>query len=286
MHERITPGRRVFLTLNGLFLLVMVATMILPLLNTLAVSFSSSLASMQPGIKLWPHPFSTEGYQTVWGRLQLWLPFLNSVIVTVVGTVVHVILSAMAGYVLIQRDLPGRRTLTTVILLTMMVPWQAIMIPLYVVNHQLGLLNTLTALIMSGLVSGFSIVVMRNFFQSIPYDLAESAMLDGAGHLRIFFRIYLPLAKAGLATVTLFEFVARWNDFTSALLFINDPNKYTLQIALNTIINQSEVASSNYVITENVRMAGIIIGLIPLVLIYPYVQKYFVKGIMMGSTKE
>jgi putative aldouronate transport system permease protein len=241
---------------------------------------------MQPGIKLWPAPFSTEGYQTVWGRLQLWLPFFNSVIVTVVGTALHVVLSAMAGYVLVQRDLPGRKSITTVILVTMMVPWQAIMIPLYVVNHQLGLLNTLYALIVSGLVSGFSILLMRNFFLSVPYDLAESAMLDGAGHLRIFFRIYLPLAKAGLATVTLFEFVTRWNDFTSALLFINDPSKYTLQIALNTIITQSEATSSNYVITENVRMAGIIIGLIPLVLIYPYVQKYFVKGIMMGSTKE
>jgi len=279
-------GSRVFDTVNGLFLLFLIATMIIPFINTFALAFSTNFASMQPGIVLWPKEFSVEGFSTVWNRMQLYLPFTNNVIVTVVGTIGHVVLCAMAGYVLVQPLLPGKKAMVSLILLTMMVPGEAIMIPLYVVNKELHLLNTLYALIISGLVSGFSVLLMRNFFLSIPMEMSESARMDGAGDLRIFFRIYLPLASAGLATVTLFEFVSRWNQFTPALLYISDHAKYTLQIALKSLIVDTDSTSSNFIITTNVRMAGIVIALLPLMLIYPYVQKYFVKGIMVGANKE
>ncbi|CAG7642353.1 L-arabinose transport system permease protein AraQ [Paenibacillus solanacearum] len=279
-------GSRVFDTVNGLFLLFLIATMIIPFINTFALAFSTNFASMQPGIVLWPKEFSVEGFSTVWNRMQLYLPFTNNVIVTVAGTIGHVVLCAMAGYVLVQPLLPGKKAMVSLILLTMMVPGEAIMIPLYVVNKELHLLNTLYALIISGLVSGFSVLLMRNFFLSIPMEMSESARMDGAGDLRIFFRIYLPLASAGLATVTLFEFVSRWNQFTPALLYISDHAKYTLQIALKSLIVDTDSTSSNFIITTNVRMAGIVIALLPLMLIYPYVQKYFVKGIMVGANKE
>ncbi|MCC3356846.1 carbohydrate ABC transporter permease [Bacillus sp. REN16] len=278
--------RRFFYSLNTLFLLLLVLTMIVPLLNTITVSLSSNIESMKPGIKLFPTEISFEGYETIWRKMELWRPFLNNVYVTVIGTTVHVFLSAMAGYVLIQRGLPGKNIMLTLIMLTMMIPGEAIMIPLYVVNKDLGLLNTLTSLIIHGLVSGFSVLLMRNFFLSVPYSLAESAKMDGAGDFKIFLQIYLPLAKPGLATVTLFEFVSRWNHFTSALLYINDDTKYTLQLALRSIILTSDATSSSDFMTANVRMAGIVIALIPLLIIYPFVQKYFVKGIMLGSTKE
>ncbi|MFS0821513.1 carbohydrate ABC transporter permease [Bacillus sp. 1P02SD] len=278
--------RRFFYSLNTLFLLLLVLTMIVPLLNTITVSISSNIESMKPGIKLFPTEISFEGYETIWRKMELWRPFLNNVYVTVIGTIVHVFLSAMAGYVLIQRGLPGKNLMLTLIMLTMMIPGEAIMIPLYVVNKDLGLLNTLTSLIIHGLVSGFSVLLMRNFFLSVPYSLAESAKMDGAGDFKIFLQIYLPLAKPGLATVTLFEFVSRWNHFTSALLYINDDTKYTLQLALRSIILTSDATSSSDFMTANVRMAGIVIALIPLLIIYPFVQKYFVKGIMLGSTKE
>lgn len=279
------PGL-VFDTVNILFLLLLVLTMIIPFLNTLALAFSSNFASMQPGIVLWPKEFSLEGFSTVWNRMKLYLPFTNNVIVTVVGTVGHVFLSSMAGYVLIQKGLPGKRWMLSAILLTMMIPSEAIMIPLYIVNQDLGLLNTLSSLILSGFVSGFSVMLMRNFFLSVPYEMSESARIDGAGDLRIFFMMYLPLASAGLATVTLFEFVSRWNQFTPALLYINDSSKYTLQIALKSLIVDTESTSSNFMITTNVRMAGIVIALLPLIVIYPYVQKYFVKGMFVGANKE
>lgn len=279
------PGR-VFDAVNILFLLLLVSTMVIPFLNTLALAFSTNFASMQPGIVLWPKEFSLEGFSTVWNRMKLYLPFTNNVIVTVVGTVSHVFLSSMAGYVLIQKGLPGKKWMLSAILLTMMIPSEAIMIPLYVVNQDLGLLNTLSSLILSGFVSGFSVVLMRNFFLSVPNEMSESARIDGAGDLRIFFTMYLPLARAGLATVTLFEFVSRWNQFTPALLYINDSSKYTLQIALKSLIVDTDSTSSNFLITTNVRMAGIVIALLPLIIIYPYVQKYFVKGMFVGANKE
>ncbi|WP_026564204.1 carbohydrate ABC transporter permease [Bacillus sp. UNC41MFS5] len=278
--------RKFFYGLNILFLLLLVLTMIVPLLNTLTVSLSSNIESMKPGIKIWPTEINFEGYETIWKKLELWRPFYNNVIVTIVGTVLHVFLSAMAGYVLVQKELPGRKLMTTIIMVTMMIPGEAIMIPLYVVNKDLGLLNTLSSLVINGLVSGFSVLLMRNYFLGVSYELAESARMDGAGDLRIFLKIFLPLAKPGLATVTLFEFVSRWNHFTSALLYINDDKKYTLQLALRSLIITSDSTSSSDFITANVRMAGIVIALIPLLVIYPFVQKYFVKGLMLGSGKE
>ncbi|WP_433940164.1 carbohydrate ABC transporter permease [Paenibacillus lautus] len=285
MNKISLPGR-LFDTINVLFLLLLVLTMVIPFINTLALAFSSNFASMQPGIVLWPKEFSLEGFSTVWNRMKLYLPFTNNVIVTVVGTLGHVFLSSMAGYVLIQKGLPGKKWMLSAILLTMMIPSEAIMIPLYIVNQDLGLLNTLSSLILSGFVSGFSVMLMRNFFLSVPYEMSESARIDGAGDLRIFFTMYLPLASAGLATVTLFEFVSRWNQFTPAVLYINDSSKYTLQIALKSLIVDTDSTSSNFMITTNVRMAGIVIALLPLIIIYPYVQKYFVKGMFVGANKE
>ncbi|MFK7697677.1 carbohydrate ABC transporter permease [Paenibacillus sp. HJGM_3] len=279
-------GGRVFDTINIVFLLLLVSTMVIPFMNTIALAFSTNFASMQPGIVLWPKEFSVEGFTTVWNRMQLYIPFTNNVIVTVIGTVGHVLLCSMAGYVLVQPLLPGKKLMVSLILVTMTIPGEAIMIPLYVVNKELGLLNTLTALVMSGLVSGFSVLLMRNFFLSIPIEMSESARMDGAGDFRIFVTMYMPLAKAGLATVTLFEFVSRWNQFTPALLYINKAAKYTLQLALKSLIVDSDTTSSNFIVTTNVRMAGILIALIPLLIIYPYVQKYFVKGIMVGANKE
>lgn len=271
---------------NVLFLLLLVSTMVIPLLNTAALSFSTGLDSMEPRIILWPKEFSVEGYETVWNKIKLWQPFWNNTIVTVLGTAGHVLLCSMAGYVLIQRGLPGRKWMVAFILLTMMVPFETIMVPVYIVNKELGLLNSLSALVINGIVSGFSILLMRNFFQSVPWEMAESARLDGAGELRIFLTQYVPLASAGLATVTLFEFVGKWNHFTSAVLFISDSSKYTLQVALKSLIIDTSSTSSNYLITKNVRMAGIMIALLPLIVIYPFVQRFFVKGIMVGSTKE
>lgn len=260
--------------------------MIVPFLNVLALAFSSPLDSMQTGIHLWPTNPGLEGFRTVWTNVGLSTAFKNSVIVTFFGTIAHVTLCCLAGYVMIQKDMPGRRLILFFILATMAIPGELIMIPLYIVNRNLHLLNTLYALIISGMVSGFSILLLRNFFAGVPVDLAESARIDGANELRIFWSIYLPLSQAGIATITLFEMVGRWNQFLSVILYISDSSKYTLQVTLRTLVTENLGSSGMSMITPNVRMAGIIIAILPLVVIYPFVQRFFVQGITLGSVKE
>ncbi len=278
--------RKVFIVLNTIFLLFCIGFTIIPFWYTFVLSFSTDLASMAPGLKLWPSEWSVEGYRKIWNNAQLWIPFTNTMIVTAVGTFIHVFLTAMAGYVLIQKQLPGRRFLTSFIITTMMIPEEMIMIQLFVVNKQLGLIDTLTSLIISGIVSGFSILLLTNYFNSIPDSLGEAARIDGANDFFIFRRLYLPLSKPALATVSLFEFVNRWNQFRPALLYIQSPSKYTLQVALRSLVIETEVTSTSDYFATNARMAAIMIAIIPLLALYPFIQKYFVKGIMVGSTKE
>lgn len=276
--------QRSFQMLNGLFLLLLVATMIIPIWNTFIVSVSGNVGSMEVSLKLWPTEFDFNSYATVWNNLELWRPFFNNVIVTVAGTLIHVILCALAAYVLLQ-NLPGKRIMVSLILFTMMIPSETIMIPLYIVNKEFGLINTLSSLIVAGMASGFSIMLFRNYFSMVPTALSESARIDGAGDFRIFSTIYIPSSLSGLATVVLFEFVHRWNQFKEPLLYINNTKLYTLQIALRSMID-SKGSSSFNIITPNIQAAGIIIALLPLLVIYPFVQKYFVKGSMLGAVKE
>ncbi|CAN5858262.1 carbohydrate ABC transporter permease [soil metagenome] len=278
--------KRSFNVLNIALISLLSAVMIIPFINVLAVAFSSNLSSLDTGIKLWPSEWSVDGFRTVWVNVGLQQAFINSVIVTTIGTFFHVLLAAFAGYVLIQRNLPGKRIMILLIIATMAIPGELIMIPLFIVNRTLGLLDTLTALVFSGLISGFSILLLRNFFLSVPYDLWESAKIDGAGDFRIFSSIYLPLSQAGLATVGLFELVGRWNQFLPVVLYISDTSKYTLQVALQSLVQPEMATSGTSMVTPNVQMAGIVIAILPLIALYPVMQRYFVKGITLGSVKE
>lgn len=286
VNEHLSGTDRVYKAIVLLFLLSAMSLMIIPFWNVVAVAFSSSLGSMESGIILWPRDFNVDGFKIIWKNLGLERAFLNSVIVTSVGTVAHVGLACLAGYVLIQKDLPGRKLMVVFILGTMAIPGELIIIPLYIVFKNFNLLNTLYALILSGMVSGFSILLMRNFFAGVPFDLAESARIDGASDFHIFRTIYLPLAKAGIATIALFEMVGRWNMFLPVILYINDSRKYTLQVVLRSLVTENQGNSGTSMITPNVQMAGILIAILPLVLMYPFMQRYFVKGITLGSVKE
>ena len=285
-NEHLTTGDRIYKAVVILFLLGAMSLMIIPFWNVMAVAFSSGLGSMTSGIILWPVDFSVDGFRVIWNNLGLERAFMNSVIVTVLGTVAHVALACLAGYVLIQKELPGRRLIVMFILATMAIPGELIMIPLYVVFRNLGLYNSLAALVISGMVSGFSILLMRNFFAGVPFDLAESARIDGASDFHIFRTIYLPLAKAGIATIALFEMVGRWNMFLPVILYISDSQKYTLQVVLRSLVTENQGNSGTSMITPNVQMAGILIAILPLVAMYPFMQRYFVKGISLGAVKE
>jgi len=275
-----------FTLLNMLFLLVLSVTMIVPFLNVLSISFSSDAASMEQGIHLFPASFSLQGYTVLFEKLSLWQPIGISLYVAGVGTFLHIALAALAAYALTQSRLPGRKLILAFILLTALAPSEAMLIPLYVLMQQLGLINSLTSLILSGLVSAFSILIIRGFAFSVPSELYEAARLDGAGDWRIFARIFLPLVRPALIVVVVFEFVGKWNMFTEPLLYINSSALYPLQLALQSLISNSTATSAGTYLAENAQMAGVVIGVLPLVLLYPFVQRYLFEGLTFGGVKQ
>ena len=278
-----SPGIRV---LSYAVLLLLAGTMIVPLWSVVSTSFTTKYASLQPGIILWPDPFSLEGYQTLFNRLSFLLPFANTMLVTAAGTALHVVLSALGGYVLAQENLPGRRLIAGIILLTLTIPSHVILVPLFVVFKQLHLLNTLFSLIISQLVSAFSILLMKTYFEQVPKPLIESARIDGASTFALLRDFYFPLALPGIVTVAAFQMVYRYNMFIEPLLYINDPDLTTLQIALKSVILTESSTSTNDYIAPNVMMAGIVVALIPLLLFYPIMQRYLIRGLTVGGVKE
>lgn len=281
-NELSRPQKVMFYSFMTLVFLIM----FVPLWNVFVMSTSTPLGSTASGLKLWWDQFSLDGYRYVFETIKLGKPLMNSLYVTSVSVVFQVLLSAFAGYVLIQKDLPYKKTITTFIMFTMMIPGDLTLISIFELNKQLGLLNSYTGLIVNGLISGFSILLMRNYFLSVPYALAESARLDGASELRIFGQIYLPLAKAGLATVFFLEFVAKWNSIMIPATIITDQSKFTLPLMLKALIFQDASQSGASLAPNNAVMATIIISTIPLLVIYVFAQRYLLSGMTMGATKE
>lgn len=269
----------------SLILLVIVLIMALPMWNVIVVSTSSRLSASQSGIKLWWDSFSLDGYEYVFTVTKMLRPFLNSLFVTTVATVIQVVLSSFAGYVLIQKDLPFRGLITSFVMLTMMIPGDLTLISIYQVNKQLGLLNSYTGLIMNGLISGFSILLMRNYFTTVPYSMAEAARLDGAGEVRIFARMFLPTSLPGLATVFFMEYVSKWNSIMLPATLITDQDLYTLPLMLKSMIQSDSSVSGTAIAPDNAVMAAIIISTAPLLLIYVFAQKYLLEGMNLGAEK-
>ncbi len=270
----------------GIILLVTFIIMAVPMWNAIVVSTSSTLSAGKSGIRLWWDAFSLDGYKYVFQVSKLLWPFLNSLFVTTTGVVIQVMLSSFAGYVLIQRDLPFKGIITSFVMLTMMVPGDLTLISVYQMNKQLHLLNSYTGLIVNGLVSGFSILMMRNYFTAVPSSLAESARIDGASELRIFAEIYLPVSGAGLATVFFMEYVSKWNSIMLPATLVTDQNKYTLPLMLKAMIMQTDSTSGAAAAPDNAIMAAIIVSTIPLLLIYIFAQRFLLEGMNLGATKE
>lgn len=271
--------------LNRLLLILLFISMILPLLNVLALAFSSHQASMSPGLLLFPKEFSLSGFVYIWTRENLWRPFLNSLFVTTVGTILQIFLSAIAGYILIKRDLPFRQTILVFIMTTMMIPGELTLVSIYTLYRDLGLLNTYTGLIANGLVSGFSILLLKNYFESIPHSISEAAALDKASEFKIFRKIYLPLSVPGLATVGFISFVSKWNTLMVPVSIITDQDKYTLPMVLQALVfNTSSVSGTDFV-GPNAVMAAIVISVVPLIMVYIIAQRFLVSGMTIGAVK-
>ncbi len=279
MKKKKTP---VFLIINAIVFTILCLIIIIPMWKVLVDSFDLKTAY---GMKLWPEQFGFAGYKSVFTNPSLYKPFLISVIVTLSGTFFGLAISTLGAYVLIQWDLPGRNFFAGFLLFTMI--FEGGMIPTYLVVRALHMTNTLWAVTLIPAVNVYDLVLMRNFFEGIPTALFESADIDGCGPVGTFFRIVLPLSKAGLASIGLMFAVNYWNNYTNFKLYITNQDLYNFQMKLRSIIMGSDLPQANGGATENtVKNAAVIVAILPFMIVYPFLQKYFVKGINIGAVKE
>ena len=280
-------------TVIAVFFILVSLSMLIPFWNTLVTSLSPESENMEPVFRLIPKTFSLDGYKGILAQEKLIRAFFINVYITIAGTLLHLFFCCLAGYALSQRDFWGRKAIFSMIIISMVLPGQVMMVPSFVLYRTLGLLDNIQVMVVSGMISAFSILLFRNFFLSVPKSMHDAALLDGAGEFNILFRVYLPMAKPGLATVALFQFVGKWNTFFEGVLYINDAEKQPLQVVLSEIVATfannnpgASAAAGGSMLGENMQSAAVIIAIIPLILIYPLLQKYFVKGIMVGAIKE
>lgn len=285
-----TKGQKVFQVIIVIFFIIMCAIFVIPILNVLAMSLSSTNAILRNDVGIFPVDPTTIGYKQVFSNDKIISGFKNSFLVIGVHTPLAIIGTAFAAYPLAYGDFKGKKLYNYMIVMTMWIAGG--LIPSFMVVNYLGMVDTLWSVIIPSLLGAYNIIILRNYFESIPTSLIESAKIDGAHDFTILFRIILPLSKPVLATITLWVVVARWNEFFAPLMYIRDSKKYTLQVILRDIIMSSEMNEFNMTaaegtlsIPEQLRNASIIISLVPMLIVYPFLQKYFVTGIMLGSVK-
>ncbi|WP_178018946.1 carbohydrate ABC transporter permease [uncultured Paenibacillus sp.] len=283
---------RIFDTVNVTVLILFTILIVIPLWNVIVSSFSSGRSLAEGGFVFWPKEFSLENYQAVFRDDTIWQSFLISVLKTVIGVVTHVFFCAMIGYGLSKSNVRGRKLYVTMGVITMF--FSGGMIPTYLLIKSLGLLNSFWVYIIPALFSYYDVVILMNFFRNVPDSLEESAKIDGAGDWRVFLKIFIPLSMPAMATIALFNGVNQWNDFMTTKLYITDQYLYPLQMKLYEIIVQSQTQSMQNVAgsvviettTKGVQLATIVITTLPIVVIYPLLQRYFISGMMLGAVKE
>ncbi|MGG1554684.1 carbohydrate ABC transporter permease [Paenibacillus ferrarius] len=258
---------------------------IVPMLHVLNVSLMSYVDSIRSGIALFPTSISLESYRYLLEDPYIVTSFKNTVFITLVGTALSLLFSAMMGYSLSRKDLPGVSVLMSLVAFTML--FSGGMIPTYYVVRELGLINSLWAMILPVLISPFNVIILRSFFRNIENSLIESAYIDGAGEFRIFAQIVMPVSKPVLATIGLFYGVGYWNTFFTALFYITKNELNPLQVVVRGLIAQATIsdyaAEQHY--TMGLRMAAVVISAVPIIAVYPFLQRYFVKGMMIGAVK-
>ena len=285
--KKITVGK----VINYILLVVLAFVCLYPFLNVIAYSLSGYNAVLSGRVTFYPIDFTLSAYQQILGKTQIWNSMRTTVLVTVLGTALSLILTIFASYALSRSDLPGRKFLTGLILFTMY--FGGGMIPTFLVVKGVGLYDTLGALFIPQAVNVFNFIVMRTFFRNLPESLEEAARIDGASYMQVLIKIVLPLSLPIIATIGLFYAVGYWNTYFDALLYIQDPNKYTLQLRLRSLLFGEELNNSGVnleglgtqVMTQSLKMATVAVSTIPILIVYPWLQKYFVKGVMVGSLK-
>lgn len=290
-----TKSDRIFTIVNYSVLTLLLVVFLYPLIYIVSASFSSTEAVLSGKVWLWPVDFSLEGYKAVFDYKLIWTGYANSIFYTVVGTVINIAMTILAAYPLSRDEFFGRKFFMLLFLFTMI--FSGGIIPNYLLIKELGMLDTRWAMIIPSAMSVFNVIITRTYFKStIPKELQEAAKIDGCSDFRFLRSVVLPLSGPIIAVMTLFYAVGHWNSFFNALIYLRDQDLFPLQLILNNILVQNQVDPSmlgdmerqaaKAGLSELLKYSLIVVASIPVLIIYPFVQKYFVKGVMIGSLKE
>ncbi|MDI9508989.1 MAG: carbohydrate ABC transporter permease [Clostridiales bacterium] len=289
-----SPVDITFVIINTLLLTIFCVVTLYPILNTLAISFNEAVDTLTGGIHLLPRKFTTQNYKTVFRMDSLMRGAYISVMRTLIATVTHMLLTAMLAYVLTRKEFLLNRFVSLFFVITMYV--NGGLIPGFILFRNLSLTNTFWVYIIPGAISAFNMIVIRTYMNGLPDSLVESAQVDGAGHMRIFWKIILPLCKPVLATVALFIAVGQWNSWFDAMIYNSARTdlttlQYELMKLLASVAMQSgdpntAKHAANMVTPESIRAAASIVTALPIVCLYPFLQRYFVTGLTIGGVKE
>ena len=285
---------KIFYAINTIILSLFLLFVLYPCIFVLSASFSSGTAVQSGKIVLFPVDFSLEGYRTVFNTSTVWIGFRNSLFYTTAGTIINICMTMIAAYCVSRNDLPGRNGITIFFTFTMF--FSGGMITSYMLIQKLNILNTPWALILPGAIGVYNMIVAKTFIQSsIPAELLEASKIDGCDDIGYFFKIVLPLSKAIIAVLILFYGVGHWNAYFNAMIYLHDKNLYPLTLFLREILMADQIDPSTVQDPELqaklaeaagvIKYALIVVTMIPVLIIYPFVQKYFVKGVMIGSVK-
>jgi putative aldouronate transport system permease protein len=286
-----SPRLSWFNVVSTFILLVVVVVTLYPFLHMLAVSLSSDVHVMKNTVSFWPKGFNLNMYKLVLGDSQIWVAYKNTLIYTVLGTLISLVVTSTGAYALSRSDMALRKSFTLLIVVTMF--FSGGMIPTFLVVRSLDIVDTVWGMVLPGAVSTWNLILMRTFFSGIPKELEESGRIDGLNDIGIFIRIIVPLSKASFATIALFYAVGMWNNFIYPLLYLRSPDLFPLQVLLRNLVlagsassgDVTSIGGDNMVIEESLKYATIMVSTLPILIVYPFVQKYFVKGAMIGAVK-
>lgn len=285
-------GSRIFDSLNITLLLAFALITVIPFIYVIAGSFATQKELLLRGFILFPTDLSLDAYKYIFSTQTLTRSLLVTIYITVAGTLINIFFTCLMAYPLARKDMDFRKPILMLVVFTML--FSGGMIPTFLVVKQLGMIDTYWSLLIPGAISAFNLIIIRNFFQQLPDSLEESAKIDGCNDLGIFLRIVLPLSMPAIATFSLFYAVGHWNTFFSAVLYINDNTKWPIQVLLRQIvilasggIGDSAAMEADYVTPPDqaVKMAVIVVSTLPILLVYPFMQKHFAKGVLLGSVK-
>lgn len=292
MQIRRSLGEKIFDTTNIIVLALACITVIIPILHVIASSLSSTNALIHAKVSLWPVDFNLDNYEAVMHNKTFWRSFGISIFVVVVGTLINMLMTIFTAYPLSKSHLRGKNGILIYIVFTMI--FYPPMIPVYLVVKDIGLINTVWAMIIPVALSQFNLLICLTFFRSLPEELFEAARVDGMGELRMVTQIAVPLSKPIMMTLGLFYAVFHWNSYATALLYITKPNLKPLQLYLYNLVAKSDMNDMLAIVAESttqlnpqgLQMATIMVATIPIVIIYPFIQRHFIKGALIGSIKE